>query len=226
MKISAQNPSAIILSLFLIIAFSSNTVADIVVDTGPVSVMEAAGGGFLGGTSIFTLSAADIPDTELLANFNIVDAGVEIRVNGTSLFPLFDDVSQFSPDVVFLDTGVTAGNGNIESPFSPNDNQLPRLTVNATSAGTTFGGGATVAASSVIDYTPNFTVEDFSSLLVAGENTIEFFVLNSFQGANLQGDYTVSLNPPAAATVPEPNSTGLAFLSLLTGLSRRRRRLS
>ena len=225
MKLIAQNNVRFIFSLILVTAFSSNTIADTVLDTGTVSVAQGSGGGFLGGTSTFTLDASDISDVELLANFSIVDAGVEIRVNDTPLYPLFNDVSQFSPDVVFLDTGVTQGTGNIESPFSPNNNQLPRLTVNATSEGTTFGGGAFVADTSTTDYTPNFLVQDFSSLLVAGQNTIEFYVLNDFEGANLQGDFTVSLNL-ATATVPEPTATGLAFLALLAGLSRRQRSLS
>ena len=227
MQIFALKFAKCISSLILVIAISGNADGDTILEMGTVSVMQASGGGGLGGTSTFTLSADDIPDLELLTNFSIVDAGVEIRVNGTSLFPLFDDISQFSQDLVFLDTGVTLsggnGEGNIESPFSPNNNGLPRLTVNSTSDGTTFGGGALVNDSSVTDYTPNFTVQDFTSLLVAGENNIEFFVLNSFEGANLQGDFTVSLNPETVA-VPEPTVTGFALFVLATGLTRRRRR--
>ena len=220
MQIFSTNCARVIFSVILLAALSSNSVGDTILDAGTVDVSAPSGGGFLGGTSTFTLSAADIPDVELFADFSIVDAGVEVRVNGTSLFPLFNDVSQFSPDVVFLDTGVTQGNGNIDNPFSPNSNSLPRLIITSNSDDTLFGGAATPGASSTIDYTPNFTSQDFSSLLLAGQNTIEFFVLNSFEGADLQGNYTVSL---IAESVPEPSSVGFAFLALLVGMSRRYR---
>ena len=205
--------------LVLVHFFSATTYADII-DSGVISVQEPAGGGFIGGVSTFSLTAAEIPDVELLADFFVVDAGVDIVVNGTSLFPQFNDVSQFGPDSVFLGTGVA--NGGIENPFGTNSNGLPRLTVASDSAGTIFSGAVTPTTNSTITYTPNFTVEDFNSLLVAGPNTIEFFVLNGFQGANLQGDFVVELNTIAAA-VPEPGSAGLLGLLLVGCLSTRRR---
>ena len=229
MKISPTNSIPLILSLVLITVLSSNALGQLTVDSGTISAMEPSGGGFLAGTSTFDLAAADIQDLELLANFDIIDAGIDITVNGVSLYPQFQDYSQFSQDVVFLDTGVPLNErpgeeGNIQSPFSPNNNNLPRLTVESTSDGTEFSGGATTAATSTIPYTPNFVVQDFTSLLVEGQNTIQFFVLNDFQGANLQGDYTVSLNP-VVTSVPEPSATCFAFLAIVTGLLRRDRKM-
>ena len=206
--------------LFLFTFFNSTASADIVLDSGAISVQEPSGGGFIGGISTFSLTTAEIPDVELLTNLFIVDAGVDIVVNGTSLFPQFIDVSQFGPDSVFLGTGVA--NGGIENPFGTNSNGLPRLTVASNSAGTIFSGAVTPTTNSTITYTPNFTVEDFNGLLVAGTNTIEFFVLNGFEGANLQGDFVVELNTTTAA-VPEPGSAGLLGLLLVGCLSTRRR---
>ena len=211
-------------SFILVSALANSAFGDSIVDTGTVSVMQASSSEILGGTSTFTLDASNIPDLELLANFSIVDAGVEVRVNGTPLFPPFDDVSQFSQDVVFVDTGVTEGTGNIESPFLQNDNELPRLTINSTSDETTFGGGATLAASSPIAYTPNFEVQDFSSLLIAGENNIEFYVLKDDGMASLQGDYTVSLKSDRAEA-SEHTASGLVLLAVMAALLRRYRRI-
>ena len=224
MKIFASIPFNFFYAVLILVAAPNNSLfGDIILDSGTISVMQDSGGGGVGGTSTFNLSGVNISDVELLANFGVVDAGVDIRINGTSLFPQFDDVSQFSSQVVFLDTGVTQGNGNIESPFGPNNNGLPRLTVNATSAGTTFSGGAFVNSSSTIDYTPNFAVQDFSSLLNSGDNTIEFIVLNSFQGANLQGDFTVTQIETTSTSVPEPSVVGFGLLAFAGLFSRRRR---
>ena len=226
MKIIALTSIKFLISLIVVTVFASYSYGDIVLDSGNISVMQASGGGFLAGTSTFNLNGVDPLDVELLADFNIVDAGVDIRVNGTSLFPLFDDISQFSQDLVFLNTGVTRTSGdmgNVESPFSPNNNGLPRLTVESTSDGTVFSGGALLNSTSTVEYTPNFAVVDFSSLLNSGDNTIEFFVLNSFEGANLQGDFAVT-QIVATTAVPEPSSTGLMLLGASSYLLRRRRR--
>lgn len=204
---------------FLFTFFSATTYADII-DSGVISVAEPAGGGFIGGTSTFSLTAAEIPDVELLADLFIVDAGVDIVVNGTSLFPQFNDISQFGPTSVFLGTGVA--NGGVENPFVVNNNGLPRLTVASDSTGTIFSGAVTPTTNSTITYTPNFIVENFNDLLVVGPNNIEFIVLNGFEGARLEGEFTVSVDT-ATTAVPEPGSASLLGLLLVGYLSTRRR---
>ena len=144
-----------IFSLVLIVAFGSSSFGDIV-ELTPFQ-NEAPSGTFLeaGGPFTFSLNGVDPENVQLVANFFTIDAGVDIQVNGTSLFPQFTDISQFSDQLVFLNTGVTREGpietrqggefGNILSPFTPNSNntddmQFSRLTVTSGSAGTVFGG--------------------------------------------------------------------------------------
>ena len=190
----------------------------IILDEGDISTTTQGG---LAGTSTFSVTAAEIPDVELLADFLIVDSGVDIVVNGTSLFPQFVDISQFGNVPVFSGTGETQG-GGVNQPFTPNDNGLPRLTVNSTSAGTTFSGATFEDDTQTTTYTPEFTVQNFSSLLIDGTNTITFFNLNAGGPANLQGDFAVTLHSTA---IPEPGMTGLAIVALVSCLSTRRRRM-
>ena len=220
-------------SLLISVAFFTGNVAgDLVeLDSGDISILEQrpnngdAIGPFLAGTSTFNVTASDIPDVELLADFFLVDAGVRIEVNGTPLFPDFVDISNFGPEPVFTGTGEPNG-GGVNFPFSTNNNgpngtMLPRLTVNSTSAGTAFSGATFTTDNFTRPYTPVFTVADFNSLLVEGSNTIDFFVLNTFQQAELRGEYTVAVHTKA---IPEPGMTGLAVLALITSLSARRRK--
>ena len=190
----------------------------IILDEGDISTTTQGG---LAGTSTFSVTAAEIPDVELLADFLIVDSGVDIVVNGTSLFPQFVDISQFGTVPVFSGTGETQG-GGVNQPFTPNDNGLPRLTVNSTSAGTTFSGATFEDDTQTTTYTPEFTVQNFSSLLIDGTNTITFFNLDAGYGASLQGDFAVTLHSTA---IPEPGMTGLAIVALVSCLSTRRRRM-
>ena len=190
----------------------------IILDEGDISTTVQ---GDPGGTATFSVTAAEIPDVELLADFLIVDSGVDIVVNGTSLFPQFVDISQFGTVPVFSGTGETQG-GGVNQPFTPNDNGLPRLTVNSTSAGTTFSGATFVLDTQTTTYTPEFTVQNFSSLLIDGTNTITFFNLNDDGPARLQGDFAVTLHSTA---IPEPGMTGLAIVALVSCLSTRRRRM-
>ncbi len=190
----------------------------ITLDEGDISTTTQGG---LAGTSTFSVTAAEIPDVELLADFLIVDSGVDIVVNGTSLFPQFVDISQFGNVPVFSGTGETQG-GGVNQPFTPNDNGLPRLTVNSTSAGTTFSGATIPDDTQTTTYTPEFTVQNFSSLLIDGTNTITFFNLNDNGPASLQGDFAVTLHSTA---IPEPGMTGLAIVALVSCLSTRRRRM-
>ena len=195
----------------------------IILDEGDISTTTQGG---LAGTATFSVTAAEIPDVELLADFLIVDSGVDIVVNGTSLFPQFVDISQFGNVPVFSGTGETQG-GGVNQPFTPNNNGpngsgLPRLTVNSTSAGTTFSGATTPLDTQTTTYTPEFTVQNFSSLLIDGTNTITFFNLDAGYGASLQGDFAVTLHSTA---IPEPGMTGLAIVALVSCLSTRRRRM-
>ena len=190
----------------------------ITLDEGDISTTTQDG---LAGTSTFSVTAAEIPDVELLADFLIVDSGVDIVVNGTSLFPQFFDISQFGNETVFSGTGETQG-GGVNQPFTPNDNGLPRLTVNSTSAGTTFSGATFREDTQTTTYTPEFPVQNFSSLLIDGTNTITFFNLNDNGPASLQGDFAVTLHSTA---IPEPGMTGLAIVALVSCLSTRRRRM-
>ena len=218
--------------LIFVAFFTGNVAGDLVeLDSGDITALEQrpnngdAIGPFLAGTSTFNVTAAEIPDVELLADFFLVDAGVRIEVNGTSLFPDFVDISNFGPEPVFTNTGEPNG-GGVNFPFSTNNNgpngtMLPRLTVNSTSAGTAFSGATFTTDNFTRPYTPVFTVADFNSLLVEGSNTIDFFVLNTFEQAELQGEFTVSLNTPA---IPEPGMTGVAVLAIVTCLTNRRKR--
>ena len=210
-----------LLSILLLTFAAGTAVGDMVLDTGTIFAMEASGGGFLAGTSSFNITAADIPNIVLLSDFDVVDAGIEIVVNGTALFPQFDDISQFGATQVFGGTGV--GGGGVDNPFSPNNNGLPRVRVEASSTGISFTGAETTGTNTLIDYIPQFQPQDFTSLLVDGDNEIQFFVLNSFEGANLTGDFTVTQITPATS-VPEPGATSVALLALLGSLTFRRRR--
>ena len=133
-----------------------------------------------------------------------------------------DDVSNFGPQV-FLPTAVQPD--NIDFSFSPNDNGLPRLTIDAGPNGTDFTGAAFVNSTAEVDFIPlpDFAPANFTSLLTTGNNVIEIQNLNSFQGANLVGDFTVTLKQEAAAVVPEPASL-LGLIALAGTICVRRRR--
>ena len=225
-------------SLVLIVAFSSSSFGDIV-ELTPFE-NEAPSGTFLeaGGPFTFSLNGVDPDDVQLVANFYSIDAGVDIRVNGTSLFPQYADISQFSDQLVFLNTGVTrlgptetrqGGDfGNIESPFTANNNntedmQFSRLTVTSGSAGTFFGGTVNPDTTDISVYDPNFVSVDFNSLLLSdSENTIQFSALNDDGPIGISGDFVIS--DVTATAVPEPSTTILLLLASVALLSTRRRR--
>ena len=190
--------------------------ADIVLDSGSFANTEASGGGFVVATSMFSLTSADIPDVLFEANFDIIDAGVEVVVNGTSLFTTGDDASNFGPQV-FQPTAVQPD--NIDFSFDPNDNGLPRLTVVSDSSGTVMTGAAFVNSTSTVPYIPLFNVANFTSLLQTGGNTIEIINHNNFQGATLNGDYRVKV----VNAVPEPTSLSLCLIGSFFLMTRRRR---
>jgi hypothetical protein len=80
----------VLLALALMV---SPTRADTVLDFDSFSAMEPSGGGFVVATSNFSVAEADIPSITFDANFSLIDAGIEILVNGTALFNTGDDVS-------------------------------------------------------------------------------------------------------------------------------------
>jgi len=217
----------ILAALFLLGSIPKNASAQTILNPGDETVFfDSDGASMLGrfpaGDATFNLTAADIPNVELLADFFLVDAGVDIVINGTSLFPQFDDISQFGP-TIFPGTGATLGGDNIDFPFNTNANGLPRLTVSSTSAGTTFSGAIFENSTTTTPLTPNFAVQDFTSLLVPGANTIEIFNLNQVDGAALEGEFVVSLAALDPAAVPEPSSISILLL-LGTCLVTKRRR--
>ena len=192
--------------------------ADTILDTNSFAGMEASGGGFVVATSNFSVASADIPSITFDANFSQIDAGIEILVNGMSFFDTGDDVSNFGPQV-FQVTAVQPD--NIDFSFDPNDNGLPRLTVTSDSTGTVMTGAPFVNSTNVETYLPIFAVADFTSLLQPGENTIQIVNLNSFEGASLTGDYTVT--QVMSVAVPEPTALSMLMLGGLIGMVRRRR---
>ncbi len=203
---------AIVLSLSL---FQNLSVADIVVDSGTIDGTSGTVGSYVAETSTFTLSDFQIAQTELFTDFFIIDDGVEIIVNDTSLF-LSADTSEFGAQ----DFAVTAVQPNdIASPWTPNSNGLPRLTVLADSTGVAFSGSVDTTTANIVDYLPNFTVANFRDALMAGTNTIRFVNHNGTENARLTGAYTVTVR-----SVPEPTSLAvLGAFPLVMALRRRRR---
>ena len=222
-----------------IIATSAQLKAQIVLDSGSFNrgtdVDAPATVNYTVATAEFELTSTDdIPNVSFLANFFLIDAGIAIVVNNIQLFSTGDDVSQFQSTRIFQTT--LGPGGNIQNPFGIiNDSTgvpLTRLTVQADSTGTSFSGVAVVdpIVGSVESFTPDLSgnngsdfsnLSNFSNLLQVGDNTIEIVNLNGFEGADLVGDFTVTL--PDTTSVPEPTSL-LGLLTLAGMLSLRRRR--
>ena len=210
---------AFLVTFFLIsIASSLPLSADVCLDSGSFSRSEPSGTGFVVATSQFSLTSADIPDVTLETNFTVIDAGIEIIVNGVTLYSTGNDVSNFGPQV-FVPTAVQPD--NIDFSFSPNDNGLPRMTVVSDSSGSDFSGAAFVNSTTTVEYLPLFNVNNFTSLLTTGNNVIEIVNLNGFQGASLVGDYSVKV---ASSAIPEPTAFSFCLAGGLFLMSRRRRR--
>ena len=226
-----------------IIATSGQLKAQIVLDSGSFNrgtdVDAPFNVNYTVATAEFELTSTDdIPNVSFLANFVAIDAGIAIVVNGTQLFSTGDDVSQFGPRVFQTTLGflfpMDMEDGNIQDPFGvindPTGVPLTRLTVQADSTGTSFSGVAVVDPGSVESFTPDLSgnngsdfsnLSNFSNLLQVGDNTIEIVNLNSVGGADLVGDFTVTL--PDTTSVPEPTSL-LGLLTLIGTMSMRRRR--
>ncbi len=216
---------------FLALASALTTLnADTIIETDTFSFSQTtpdpAPGGVAATTMPFSLTSADIANTTLDANFDFIDAGIEILVNGSSLFNTGPDVSQFNGGnpTVFTNTGAT----NLASPFGPRSDSQPRLTVASDSTGTIFSGPDLSLPDDlnnpapIINYTPGFTVNDFASLLQVGSNQIEIVSLNNFLSANLAGDFTLKIVMPATS-VPEPTVLFLYLIGASCSMVRRRR---
>lgn len=184
-----------------------------------------ADGGVVIPTIMFNLTDADIPNVTFEVDFDLIDAGIEIFVNDNSLFTTGPDVSEFNGanSEVFTGTGAT----NLGAPFGPRTDTAPRLIVNSDSTGTFFSGPNLAPTDTlpdpapIINYTPGFAVNNFTSFLQAGTNEIEIVSLNNFQSAALAGSYSVGLQ---TAAVPEPSSLSLCLAGAMCCMARRRRR--
>lgn len=175
---------------------------------------------------------ANVDDVTFEANFTLIDAGIQILVNGTPLFTTPSDVTQFGPEGTFISNPTTDNNGNafenLGFAFNALPGDLPRLTVNSDSTGTSFSGNNQTVINNAtgditpVTYTPGFLVATFSDLLVANEsNTIVIQNINANAFANLAGDFEVVSS--AATAVPEPASV-LGLIALIGTMSLRRRR--
>jgi|GEM_PF-7050063 len=155
----------------------------------------------------FFLNLNQIQDFSFEANFTIIDAGIEILINGMPLFNTGNDISEFAPNGGPFDV-------TLDNLFAPSS--TPRLSVSADATGTFFSGAITPDAApttlTAIDFTPN---NDITSLLIEGENTIVINNLNTFGGAGLAGDFTIA--------IPEPSALGLLGLGTLLLFSHRKR---
>ena len=190
-----------------------------------------------GPVSILTIpfNVADPDDVTFEANFDIIDLGIQINVNGNQLFSTGSNISQFDAAGAFLSTPSADSNGgqfvNLGFPFNPLANGQPRLTVVSDSSGTSLSGnnqlstngGDALGPITPVDFTTSFNIANFSDLLIPnGANTIEIVSLNdpgSF--ALLQGDFTVEALP---AAVPEPSSLSLLLLGSMFWAKRRRQK--
>ena len=220
-------------SVMAIALMSSPLCADIVTGSFSGPSMNTSGP-----VSILTIpfNVADPDDVTFEANFDIIDVGIQINVNGNQLFSTGINISQFNAAGVFLSDPATDINDgqfvNLGFPFNPLANGQPRLTVVSDSSGTSLSGNNQLASSddgaplgpiTPVDFTTSFNIANFSDLLIPnGANTIEIVSLNDPDSrALLQGDFTVEALP---AAVPEPSSLSLLLLGSMFWAKRRRQK--
>ena len=185
-----------------------------------------------GTTSVQTISfdVGNVADIVFEANFVVIDAGIQINVNGTPLFVTPEDVTQFgTPNNIFVSTPSNDSNGaafdNLGFAFNPLPGDLPRLTVTSDNTGTSFTGYNQVDGSplppTAVTYTTSFSTQNFSSLLNPNSpNTIEIFNINNDTFARLAGDFTLT---GELTSVPEPSAVSLLLFGGLALVARRRR---
>ena len=208
---------------------ASPVVADI------VGTFDSPNVNVIGTTSVQTISfdVGNVADIAFEANFVVIDAGIQINVNGTPLFVTPEDVTQFgTPNNIFVSTPSNDSNGaafdNLGFAFNPLPGDLPRLTVTSDNTGTSFTGYNQVNGDdppllppTAVTYTTSFTPQNFSSLLNPNSlNTIEIFNINNDTFARLAGDFTLT---GELVTVPEPSAVSLLLFGGLALVARRRR---
>jgi len=203
----------VLIFLALCLSVASQAKGELIVDTGSFNFSDSNTGSHLVATSTFDLTASQIPHAQFMMDLLRIDDGICVTINGTPLFESFE-TSQFGPrDFVETDDQPN----DIFDPWSPNSNGLPRLSVFSDSSGTMMSGTVDTSTNTIVDYDPVFAVADFSSLLVAGTNTIQFINHNATEGAGMDGSYSVIL------AVPEPCAATLGLV-YLAGIASRRRR--
>ena len=214
-------------SVMAIALMSSPLCADIVTGSFSGPGMDTSGP-----VSILTIpfNVADPDDVTFEANFDIIDLGIQINVNGNQLFSTGINISQFSAAGAFLSTPSDGSNGsqfvNLGFPFISLANGQPRLTVVSDSSGTSLSGNnqdGDTGPITPVDFMTSFNIANFSDLLIPnGANTIEIVSLNDPDSrALLQGDFTVEALP---AAVPEPSSLSLLLLGSMFWAKRRRQK--
>lgn len=196
---------------FVLTLVAANTAHCDLIESGTFLGTSDSTGSFVAGATTFNLTDADIDLINFVVNFDEIDDGVEVRVNGNSLFVSLD-TSQFG-NQDFVVTGVQPN--DIFDPWTVNENGISRLTVVSDVNGSTFSGSVTPDATTAVEYLPNFDVADFADLLVVGENTIEFVSHNGFLGADLEGSFTIS----TIDVVPVPSPVNSFLLVVLGGVA-------
>ena len=151
--------------------------ADIVLDILSFSGTDSDAGNCVDSTSTFTLADDQIPNAQLLANFNVIDDGAAIKVNGMDLF-VAKEHSQCGPKGFLMTVDQTVENENL---WLANSNDIARLSTLFDSTSFNVGGRVTQATASTVNYIPTFAVADFTDRLVVGHKTIDIVNYNGSQ---------------------------------------------
>ncbi len=209
-----KKSSLVFLTLIAAFVLTGSATADVRLDEGDFDEQMFGAGRNVVATSTFRLSGPDIPRVGFLFNFDLIDEGLEIIINGQEFFSA-PDIHQ-GGDREFEE--IAGMYNDIQNPWNENSNSLPRLIVEAGADGTDFTGAVTVGANTLETYVPLFDVADLQSVLREGDNTIDFINLNGDAFGRLVGDYQVFL-----VAIPEPHSAGL-LLGVLAACGLRRKR--
>ena len=116
-----------------------------------------------------------IPNAHLLANFDVIDDGAAIKVDGMDLF-VAKEHSQCGPNDFLMTVDQSFDN---ENPWLANNNDIARLSRLFDSTSFDVGGRVPQAAASTVNYIPTFAVANFTDHLIVGHNTIEIVNYNT-----------------------------------------------